>query len=89
MRRPSELVVESSGRNVLETWARSRTLPQRIVVRSRIVLLCAAGNSSRVVAAQLNVSRNTVELWRTRFIEGGVDALTTEKPGRGRKPRKL
>lgn len=88
MRRPPGLVVEPFGRSILESWARSRTLPQRTVVRSRIILLCADGNSSRVVAAQLNVSRNTVDLWRARFIEGGLEALETEKPGRGRKPRR-
>jgi hypothetical protein len=74
-------------RAVLERWARSHTAPQRLVLRSRIVLLRAGGLSARDVADALAVSRNTVDLWCRRFATEGADALTRDRPGRGRKRR--
>jgi transposase len=74
-----------TGRTLLERWARSPSLPQRVVLRSRIILLLAEGYSARAVAHSLQVSRNTVDLWRKRFLEGGSAALLRDKPGRGRK----
>ena len=35
---------------------------------------------------QLSVNRNTVILWRKRFLECGLDGLWDVAPGRGRKP---
>jgi hypothetical protein len=72
---------------MLERWTRARTTPQRIVLRSRMILLLADGCSAREAARRLSVSRHTVDLWRRRYVEGGCDALTTDRPGRGRKPR--
>jgi transposase len=80
-----EKVDLASNRALLERWARSPSMPQRIVLRSRIVLMRAEGHSSRSVAQLLRVSRNTVALWLKRFNEGGSAALVHDKPGRGRK----
>jgi transposase len=44
------------------------------------------GLSHHEVSRQLGVSRHTVRLWRRRYLEGGSDSLTRDKPGRGRKP---
>jgi transposase len=65
---------------------RARITPQRIVLRSRIVLMLDDGLSHHEVSRQLGVSRHTVRLWRRRYLEGGSDSLTRDKPGRGRKP---
>jgi len=70
---------------VLRRWIRLPTAPQRLVTRSRIVLLLAGGVPARQVSRVLGVSRPTVALWRSRFHEGGCDALTKDRPGRGRK----
>jgi transposase len=74
-------------RKMIEEWSRSRTLPQRVVLRSRIVLMLGNGYSARAVGRLLGVSRHTVNLWRRRFSDGGCDALAKDKPGRGRKPQ--
>jgi len=73
-------------RATLERWVRSGTTPQRTVMRSRIVLMLAEGLSAREVARRLGVNRHTVVLWDERFVKEGCDALTRDKPGRGRKP---
>ena len=71
-------------RSRLEHWVKSSTTPQRLVLRSRIVLLSAAGSSTDDVARRLGVSRPTVRLWVRRFDEGGPQALEHDAPGRGR-----
>jgi transposase len=71
-------------RTRLEHWIKSSTTPQRLVLRSRIVLLIAAGSSADDVARRLGVSRPTVRLWVRRFDKGGPQALEHDAPGRGR-----
>ena len=78
-------MLDALDRAALESWARRRTTPQRTVLRSRIVLMLADGLSAREVARRLGVSRHTVDLWRTRYVEEGCDALLRDKPGRGRR----
>lgn len=72
-------------RERLHRWTRSPTTPQRLVIRSRILLLLGEGHSAREVARMLGVSRHTVNLWRQRFSAGGCDAIAHDKPGRGRR----
>jgi transposase len=74
-------------RGKLERWARGRSTPQGVVVRSRIVLCSSRGLSTRAIAKELGISRTTVDLWRGRFAEGGCAALAHDRPGRGRKRR--
>jgi transposase len=74
----------SDERAKLEATLRSATAPVRDVLRSRIVLLAAAGNSNQEIAAQLGVHRHSVALWRQRFARQGLKGLE-EKPRRGRK----
>ncbi len=79
-------VVSDEQRAVLERWVGAQKTPQSVAVRARIVLLAAEGESNSQIARTLAVSRPTVILWRSRFVEGGTAALTETKPGRGRKP---
>lgn len=74
-------------RAALERAAKSPTLPHRVVMRSRIVLMLGQGHSARDVMRALSVSRRTVDLWRARYRDGGFEALLTDRPGRGRKRR--
>jgi transposase-like protein len=78
--------VGSQDRDLLYTWARSRTLATRLVQRSRIVLLLADGKRVTEVARSLGISETTVRLWRTRFLAHGPQGLLNDAPGRGRKP---
>lgn len=83
---PAPLVLTEEHNRVLQTWIAARNTPQKIVLRSRIVLLAAAGKAHRAIAKELEVSRTTVILWRNRFQQGGPAALAEDAPGRGRKP---
>lgn len=67
---------------VLQTWARSRVLPQRQVLRAKIVLSAREGLANEVIATRLGCSKPTVLKWRARFEADGVDGLE-EAGGRG------
>ena len=82
----SRTSVSEEQRLVLERWARAHGTPQSVVMRARIVLLAAAGESNSAIARRLSVSRPTVIMWRERFAAGGPAALSEVRPGRGRKP---
>jgi hypothetical protein len=83
--RPGAFLLSDDDRRLLERWVRATTTPQRVVLRSRIVLMVSTGISSREAARRMGISRHTVDLWRARFLEGGSSVLVTDKPGRGRK----
>lgn len=72
-------------KKTLERWVRAPSTPQGVVVRASIVLLAAEGAANNAIASRLSISRPTVNLWRERFAEGGPEALTEIKDGRGRK----
>lgn len=80
------LQITDEERRTLQTWMAARNTPQKIVFRSRIVLMATENMSNRRIARELETTRDTVILWRQRFITGRTVALTEEAPGRGRKP---
>ena len=88
MNRCAALSLSHDQRARLEHWVRSGTAAQRLVFRSRIVLLASDGIPSKHIAAQLNTSQDTVRLWRRRFVVGGVAALTQDAARSGR-PRQI
>jgi transposase len=77
--------ISDAERDQLQKWARRRSSPHRSVVRSRIVLLAAEGLTVAATAARLHVAAATVRLWKQRFALGGLAALMSEAPGRGRR----
>jgi transposase len=81
---PIELADDEQA--VLEGWTRRRTTAAALSLRARIVLACAAGESNTEIAARLGLHRNTVALWRRRFLEFRLDGLLDEpRPGQPRK----
>ena len=75
-------------RDDLERFARSRTLPARLVQRAQIVVLAAARNSDQEIAQTVGVVRQTVSLWRNRFVEHGIAGLEKDAARSGR-PRTI
>ena len=81
--RPKQRLTDAE-RSQLRLWARQRASPHRLVVRSRILLLVSQGLSVREIAQSLRVAQGTVRLWAGRFTDGGLAAIASEAPGRGR-----
>lgn len=80
------LKVSRSERRELERLARSSSLPHRTVVQAAALLLAADGVANEQIARECATTPDTVRRWRTKFEAGGVDAVGTIGPGRGRKP---
>jgi transposase len=76
------LMVTAEERQRLESLAhRSRSAPQ-VARRARIILACAEGADSTVVARRLHVTPGTVGKWRGRFVRYRLDGLYDEpRPG--------
>ena len=76
------LILSDDERRRLDSLAhRSRTAPH-VARRARIILACADGTDSKVVAHRLHVTPGTVCKWRGRFIVHRLDGLYDEpRPG--------
>ena len=77
------LILTDDERVQLDSLAhRSRTAPH-LARRARIILACADGLDSTVVAKRLRMSQTTVCKWRGRFVRERLDGLYDEpRPGR-------
>jgi transposase len=71
----------------MEQWESAQGTPQQVALRCRIILRALAGQDNVAIAAELKVSRPTVQLWRQRVREQGIGEVWKIAPGRGRKPR--
>jgi transposase len=78
--------LDAAEHTQLKQWEASHGTPQRVALRCRIILAAVAGQDNARIAAQLQVSRPTVQLWRKRVLEQGIGAVWKIAPGRGRKP---
>jgi transposase len=64
---------------------RSPVTLQRDLKRARIVLLAAAGRSTRSIAKEVGVQPRIVSLWRHRYADDGLEGLQS-KPLPGKQP---
>ena len=84
-RTAKKIQLTDEQREQLRALANSRSLPHAQVVRAKIVLLAADGQSDSGIAESIGVTRTTVSKWRRRFLESAVQGLYDElRPGRPR-----
>jgi transposase len=81
---PLKMTREQRGE--LEQLARSSSLPYRVVVQASGLLLAGDGVANEAIARECATTPDTVRRWRAKFEAGGVDAVGSIAPGRGRKP---
>ncbi len=86
MQRAYKVCLSQEQDDDLRRFARSRTLPARLVERSKMVLACALGHNVEEIAKQLDVARQTVSRWLGRYSERGLDGLEKDLPRSGRPP---
>ena len=78
----AELTLTASERDELVSITRSRSMPQSLATRARIILLAAEGQSNTAIAWKLGLSRPTVGNWRQRYITQCIQGLYDEpRPG--------
>ncbi len=81
-----EVRLRRGDRAVLEGRLRAPTTAQRDALRARIVLLAAAGRSTRSIARELKTMPRTVSLWRGRYAREGLGGIDERRrSGRKRK----
>jgi putative transposase len=83
MGRPlAPLTLSESERDELRSIRRSRSMPQSLATRARIVLLSAEGESNTDIAERLGLSKPTVGIWRKRYVMQRIAGLYDEpRPG--------
>jgi transposase len=81
------LNVSAQDLATLRSWSRSAVIEAALAERSRIVALASEGLANAQIAERLGVSRPTVILWRTRYAQGGIDALVDRH--RSGRPRQI
>src|SRR5580765_1677460 len=69
------LVLSPDQHSKLQDWVVALGTPQQVALRCRIILAVAAGKTEVMIAAENDVNRKTVHLWRERFRGGGPQAL--------------
>src|SRR3954468_20826045 len=72
------LELDEVERAELTSLASRRSTAQALALRARIVLACADGEQSKVVATRLAVDPGTVGKWRRRFSEHRLEGLWDE-----------
>jgi transposase len=86
MRVAPPVILNTEQRQALERQARARSLPARLVERSRIVLLAAEGKQDLEIAATLEITPKKAARWRARFLRAGLRGLEKDAPRPGRTP---
>ena len=81
------VTLSDEGRAELEAMTRSRSLPNFLARRVRVVLLAAEGKTNMEIGAAVGLSRATVGMWRRRFAAQGIAGLYDEQRSGG--PRSI
>jgi putative transposase len=79
------ITLRKDDRNQLESFVRSRSIPNGLSSRFRIILLAADGLSNIDIGKRVGLSRGSVGKWRKRYLENGLEGLHDElRTGRPR-----
>ncbi|MDP3609321.1 MAG: IS630 family transposase [Methylophilus sp.] len=89
MRVAKPIQLSSDDDRRLRTLSKRKRVEARVQIRSRIVLLAAAGMTDKDIAQKLDIGRRVAARWRARFLAAGVDGLLQDatRPGRPRTAR--
>jgi hypothetical protein len=71
MRIARAITLSPEQRTVLESQARSRSLPMRVVEHARIVLFAASGQQDKEIAAVMAITPKKVSRWQLAFSRAG------------------
>ena len=85
MRVAKPVHLSSEIRQRLQGVADSRTVTVRFAQRARMILLAADGMQDKQIAEEVGVRRQSVSLWRRRFLASGINGIAQDAPRGGRK----
>ncbi len=81
-----KLDLSEQDRTTLIRWVKSRAVGEKQTLRARIVLMTADRVSSQEIMETLKISAPTLNLWRRRFVDCGIDGLKKGKTRPSRVP---
>jgi transposase len=87
VRTTEPIILSADEYQTLKTWAKARSIPARLVQRANIIAMAASGISNQDIAKKLDISRPTVQLWRSRFLSLRLSGLKKDAPRPGRIPK--
>jgi transposase len=87
MKSATPIILSPDEQSKLDTWARGKSFPLRLVQRALIVRRAADGVQNQIIAQELSISRPTVQLWRQRFLALRLAGLEKDAPRPGRIPK--
>ena len=85
-RKAKKFILSNEIKKELEKISKATTEEIRLVIRAKIVLMCAEKNTIENVSKKLNIVETTVIKWRDRFIKKGIIGLQ-DKPRKGKPPK--
>ena len=80
MRIAASINLSEADQLLLEKYTKSKAVSVRLAERSRMILLAAKGLQNKEIAKKLGIKPSTVGTWRNRFVEGGIEAISKDKP---------
>ena len=86
MRVAETIELDAATERELRVLSKRRRIEARLQQRVRVILLAAQGWQNKEIAAEVDLDRRQVALWRKRFLQGGIDALRQDAPRSGRTP---
>ena len=87
MERAYKVWLTAEQEDDLRRFARSRTLPARLVERAKMLVLGSTGHGTGEIVAQLGVGRQTVTRWLRRFEARGMKGMEDDINETGKKPQ--
>ena len=88
MRVAPEIVLTEAQAAALKKLSRSRRTSVRLSQRARIVLLASQGLDNQDIAQKVGIGRVAVARWRRRYLESGLDGISSDLP-RGAPPTRV
>ena len=83
MRVAERIDLDVATERELQALSKRRRVEARLQQRARVILLAAAqGWQNKEIASEVDLDRRQVVLWRSRFLQGGIDALRQDAPRR-------
>ena len=87
MRVAEAIILSPEERETLDSWAKGRSFPLRLVQRAQSIQMAADGILNQDIAHRMGTSRPTVQLWRQRFLALRLPGLEKDAPRPGRIPK--
>jgi transposase len=89
--RPQPIILTKSQREMLVYLTRRTSSTQGLVRRARIVLAASEGLNNEQIAQRLGINRETVRLWRSKWLAGAKRLVSAEEEEEeeGKRKKKL